>query len=132
MLKQIKSISTLLLLMGTSVGTSYAAGYTDLANVQVFQQNGECHGVIKDSNGEAIIGASVLVKGTTNGTITGLDGDFTLSGLNKGDIIQVSFIGYLTQEVKWTGQPVSVTLKEDKKTLDEVVVIGYGTQKKAD
>ena len=132
MLKQIKSVSTLLLLMGTSVGTSYAASYSDMASINVTQQNGVCHGVIKDSNGETVIGASVLVKGTTNGTITGMEGEFSLSNLKKGDIIQVSFIGYLTQEVKWTGKPLSITLKEDKKTLDEVVVIGYGTQKKAD
>jgi len=71
------------------------------------------------------------VKGTTNGTITGLDGDFSLSGVTKGSILVVSFVGYQNTEVKWNGQPLTIVLKEDTKVLDEVVVVGYGTQKKA-
>ena len=78
-----------------------------------------------------VIGASVVVKGTTNGTITGLDGDFSLSGVTKGSILVVSFVGYQNTEVKWNGQPLTIVLKEDTKVLDEVVVVGYGTQKKA-
>lgn len=78
-----------------------------------------------------MIGASVVVKGSTNGTITSVDGDFTLSNVAKGDIIQVSYIGYVTQEIKFNGQPINVTLKEDTEMLDEVVVVGYGVQKKA-
>lgn len=72
-----------------------------------------------------------MVKGTTNGTITGLDGDFSLSGVTKGSILVVSFVGYQNTEVKWNGQPLTIVLKEDTKVLDEVVVVGYGTQKKA-
>lgn len=78
-----------------------------------------------------MIGASVVVKGTTNGTITSIDGDFALSNVAKGDIIQVSYIGYVTQEIKFNGQPINVTLKEDTEMLEEVVVVGYGVQKKA-
>lgn len=88
-------------------------------------------GVVKDAQGETIIGASVVVKGTTNGTITGFDGDFTLESAKKGDILEISFVGYVSQEVKWNGEPLKITLKEDTKALDEVVVVGYGVQKKA-
>ena len=63
------------------------------------QQSGTCTGVVKDATGETVIGASVVVQGTTNGTITGIDGDFSLSGVKKGDIIQISFVGYQTVEV---------------------------------
>lgn len=96
----------------------------------IAQQNGTCTGVVKDAAGETIIGASVVVKGTTNGTITGMNGDFSLSNVKKGSIIQVSFVGYHTQEVTWNGQTLTVTLKEDTQALEEVVVVGFGTQKK--
>lgn len=86
--------------------------------------------MVKDSAGETVIGASVVVKGTTNGTITGIDGDFSLSNVKKGDVIVVSFVGFTTKEVVWNGQPLRVVLVEDSKTLEEVVVVGYGTQKK--
>ena len=66
------------------------------------------------------------MKGTTNGTITGIDGDFVLSNVKKGDVIQISFVGYVSQEIKWNGTPLKVVLKEDTQTLEEVVVTGYG------
>ena len=77
-----------------------------------------------------VIGASVVVKGTTNGTITGLDGDFSLPNVKKGDIIQISFVGYQTQEITWNGQNIEVVLKDDTQTLDEVVVTALGMMKK--
>lgn len=80
---------------------------------------------------KSVIGASVVVKGTTNGTITDFDGNFSLDGIKKGDVIVISYVGYQTQEIKWNGSPLNVILKEDSKTLSEVVVVGYGTQKKA-
>lgn len=83
---------------------------------------------MKDTTGETVIGASVVVKGTTNGTITGIDGDFSLNNVKQGDIIQISFVGYKTVEVKWNGQPLNVTLKDDTEMLGEVVVTGYGGQ----
>ena len=86
---------------------------------------------LKDATGESVIGASVVVKGTTNGTITDFDGNFSLDGIKKGDVIVISYVEYQTQEIKWNGSPLNVILKEDSKTLSEVVVVGYGTQKKA-
>ena len=113
MLKRLKSVSMLLFLMGASTGAAYAVANPGVADVKITQQTGTCTGVVVDATGETVIGASVVVKGTTNGTITGLDGDFSLSNVKKGDIIVISFVGYQTQEVKWTGQPIDVTLKDD-------------------
>lgn len=90
-------------------------------------------GIVKDGTGEPLIGVNVLVKGTTNGTITSFDGDYALQNVKASDVLVVSYIGYLTQEIKVGNQSViNVTLKEDTKTLDEVVVIGYGTVAKRD
>ena len=86
-------------------------------------------GVVTDQHGEPIIGASVLVKGTTIGTITDLNGGFTVSA-TKGATLEISYIGYITQEVVCTGKQLKVTLKEDTQSLDEVVVVGFGSQKK--
>lgn len=119
----------LLFLGGISVGVAHAA--PSMLEANVVQQSNVCKGVVKDAQGETIIGASVVVKGTTNGTITGFDGGFTLESAKKGDILEISFVGYVSQEVKWNGEPLKITLKEDTKTLDEVVVVGYGVQKKA-
>ena len=95
------------------------------------QQNSTCKGIVKDAKGEPVIGASIVVKGTTNGTITGIDGDFTLTNVAKGSTIQISYIGYVSQEIKFNGQSLNVVMKEDTELLDEVVVVGYGVQKKA-
>ena len=105
--------------------------YNTLIHSDVTQQDGVCKGVVKDNQGETVIGASVVVKGSTNGTITGLDGDFTLDNVKRGDVIQISYIGYVSQEVVWQGTPLNITLKEDSQTLEEVVVVGFGSQKKA-
>ena len=121
----------MLLLMGTATGTAYSAPFGGMDEMLITQQTETCRGIVKDVTGETVIGASVVVKGTTNGTITGFEGDFSLSNVKKGDVIQISFIGFVTQEVKWQGKPISIVLKEDTKTLDEVVVVGFGTQKKS-
>ena len=105
--------------------------YNTLIHSAITQQDGVCKGVVKDNQGETVIGASVVVKGSTNGTITGLDGDFTLDNVKRGDVIQISYIGYVSQEVVWQGTPLNITLKEDSQTLEEVVVVGFGSQKKA-
>lgn len=105
--------------------------YNTLIHSDITQQDGICKGVVKDNQGETVIGASVVVKGSTNGTITGLDGDFTLNNVKRGDVIQISYIGYVSQEVVWQGTPLNITLKEDSQTLEEVVVVGFGSQKKA-
>ena len=128
MLKRLKSVSTLLFLMGVSTGTAYAVAESGITDVKITQQNGSCTGIVKDTTGETVIGASVVVKGTTNGTITGIDGDLSLNNVKQGDIIQISFVGYKTVEVKWNGQPLNVTLKDDTEMLGEVVVTDYGGQ----
>ena len=130
MIKNFKTVSMLLFLGAMSTGIANAAADMGVAGTNIVQQGSVCKGIVKDATGETVIGASVVVKGTTNGTITGLDGDFELSNVDKGAIIQVSFVGYQTQEVVWNGQPLSITLKDDTQTLEEVVVVGYGTQKK--
>ena len=101
-----------------------------LMSVQVFAQSITVNGVVKDKTGESIIGANVLVKGTTNGTITDFDGNFTLQA-NKGDILVISFIGYQSQELPVSAQ-MNVVLSDDTQILEDVVVIGYGTVKKSD
>ena len=95
------------------------------------QKQRKISGVVKDAMGEAIIGASVIEKGNpTNGTITNIDGEFTLN--TAGKELQVTYIGYIPQAIvlKPGVNSYTVTMKEDTKTLDEVVVVGYGTQKK--
>ena len=87
-------------------------------------------GRITDELNEPMIGVSVLEKGTTNGVITDLDGNYTLS-VNEGSTIVFSYIGYVTQEKKAVAGTMNIILKEDSKTLDEVVVVGYGVQKKS-
>lgn len=89
------------------------------------------NGHVEDVNGETVIGATVLEKGTVNGTVTDIDGKFTLNA-PQGATLQISYIGYNTQEVTVTGQPLSIILQEDTQTLEEVVVVGYGTMRKKD
>ena len=124
------TVSLFLPLAGTSMNAVYAADNTLPATIDAVQQKGVCKGVVKDAQGETIIGASVLVKGTTNGTITGLDGDFTLDNVQQGAVIKISYVGFISQEVVWKGRPLQVKLKEDAKALEEVVVVGYATVKK--
>ena len=109
----------------STVSTSNTLGAAMIA-----QQGDVCKGVVKDATGEPIIGATVSVKGTKNATVTNLDGNFTLSGVNKGTTIVFSYIGFVNSEIKWDGKSLDVTLAEDTQGLEEVVVVGYGTQKK--
>ena len=88
-------------------------------------------GIVKDVAGEPIIGANVTVKGTTNGTITDIDGNYSLSGVNPSSVLVFSFIGYKNQEINCEGKrEINVTLEEDFQTLEEVVVVGYGSLSK--
>jgi len=103
-----------------------------LGNYAMAQQSVLTGKVTDSSSGETLPGVSIVVKGTTNGTITNMDGIFTL-GVNKGDIVQFSFVGYKAQEVVANGQKnLSIALAIDNAELDEVVVIGYGQVKKSD
>ena len=111
----------------STVSTSNTFGATLIA-----QQGAVCKGVVKDATGEPIIGASVSVKGTKNAAVTDLDGNFTLLNVNKGTTIEITYIGYITREIKWAGKDLDVILSEDTQGLDEVVVVGYGSSKKRD
>ena len=96
------------------------------------QQNLTVSGVVKDNAGEPVIGASIAVKGGTTGTISDIDGKFSLN-VAKGAILEVSFIGYKTQEFKIdSSKSLNIVLKDDTEMLDEVVVVGYGTMRKKD
>ena len=121
-----------MLLLLSSTGAAYAVSAPEADDVKVTQQSGACTGTVKDAAGEPVIGASVVVKGTTNGVVTDFDGNFSLSNVNKGDIIQVSFVGYQTVEVAWNGQALNIILQDDTQALDELVVVGYGVMRKSD
>jgi len=133
MQKRFKTVSMMLFLLGTFTGAAYASpSLVDADDVRITQQTTTATGVVKDALGETVIGASVVVKGTTNGTITDFDGNFSIPDVKKGAIIQISFVGYQTQEVVWEGKPLNIVLKDDTQALEEVVVVGFGSQKKAD
>ena len=87
-------------------------------------------GTVTDASGEPVIGATIIIKGTLKGTSTDVNGSFTLSQVNPGDILQVSSIGYLPAELAWNGTPLTFVIKEDTLALEESVVVGYGVQKK--
>ena len=127
-----KSISLALLLGGAgSIAPVYASQSNDVATMQNVQQKGNaCTGVVIDDQGQPVIGASVAVKGTNKKAITDIDGRFTLSGAQKGDVLEVSYIGFNTKAVKWNGAPLNISMKEDTHALNEVVVTGYGGQQK--
>ena len=100
---------------------------TMMASAQQFTVKG----TVKDATGEPIIGANVMVKGTSNGTITDIDGNYSISGANSSSVLVFTFIGYKSQEVACKGQhEINVVLAEDSQTLDEVVVVGYGSLSK--
>ena len=130
MLKIVRPVSFMLLSAALcSVGTAYATDVIATPKVGISQQHKSLKGTVEDALGP-VTGASVVVKGTTNGTVTDMNGNFTLD-VKNGDIIQISFIGLLTQEIKYTGEPsLKIFMKEDTQKLDEVVIVGYGTQKK--
>lgn len=112
-------------------GASFLPTQAIKAEVNITQQARKVTGTVKDSKGEALLGVNVVEKGTTNGTITDLDGNFTLD-VSPNATLDFSYIGYITQSVRVTGNVVNVTLEEDTQALDEVVVVGYGTQAKKD
>lgn len=105
---------------------------SNMKSGEVNQQSKKVTGTVVDAAGMPIIGANIVVAGTTNGTITDFDGNFVLDGVDANSVLVVSYIGYTNFEVKvGTQDKFSITLKEDSQALEEVVVVGYGTQKKA-
>lgn len=127
-----KALTALLLCTGFIAGCPLMvrAESNEQSLQTVQQQQIKVSGVVKDALGEPVIGASVLEKGTSNGIITDIDGNFSLT-VKPGATLVISFVGYKTQEVQAVaGKSVSVTLHDDTEMLDEVVVVGFGTQKK--
>ena len=118
-----------LLLLCISPQFAVADGLKQDAVTIMQQQNLKVSGVVTDEAGEPLIGVSVLVEGTTLGNITDLNGRFSLD-VPEGSILEISYIGYKTQSIKAQREPMNIVLKEDAQKLDEVVVVGFGTQKK--
>lgn len=116
-----------------SMGNVYQVQASELHASEVLQQaKRQIKGKVVDAAGETVIGANVLEKGTTNGVITDIDGNFVLN-VSSGATLEISYIGYVTQTIKVTNRTsLHIVLKEDSETLDEVVVVGYGTMKKSD
>lgn len=129
MLKNFKPVSLILFAGALCLPKTYAETTPVRPEVNFSQQSGKVTGTVEDDFGP-VAGASVVVKGTTNGNITDMDGNFTLEGVKSGDIIQISFIGYATQEIKYTGQDaLQIKLAEDTQKLDEVVVTALGLKR---
>lgn len=113
-------------------GNAAEADVSRHESAAILQQVKKITGVIKDATGEPIIGANVVVKGTTTGTMSDIDGQFSLD-VPDGGILSISYIGYVAQEIPIKNQTsLNILLKEDSEMLDEVVVVGYGVQKKSD
>ena len=108
------------------------ANITYEANAAVVQQQAVCKGTVVDSKGEPVVGASVFAvsNGHKKGSVTDLDGNFEIDGIASGSSLTISYVGYKTQQVTWNGKDLKVTLQESSEMLDNVVVVGYGTQKK--
>ena len=107
-------------------------GFIFLLAVAVTANAQTVRGVVTDQKGETIIGATVLEKGTSNGTITNFDGQFTIVLRNANATLEVSYVGYVKQEVRTAGKTnFAVVLQEDTKKLDEVIVVGYGVQQRS-
>ena len=127
----VKATAVAALLLANPVAAMASDGAAGKLNVQSVQQGSlKVSGVVKDVDGEPIIGASIFEKGTKNGTVTDVNGKFSLD-VKPGASLIVTYVGYTTQEVSATRNP-NIILHEDDHNLNEVVVIGYGTQKKAD
>lgn len=120
--------------LATGAGTYplYAADTSNRLATENTQQRIKVTGTIVDKSGEPIIGANIVEKGTTNGTISDLDGRFTLNVQSATSVLVVSYIGYKTTETSAKEKNTRITLTEDSELVDEVVVIGYGTQRKGD
>lgn len=121
------------LLEGSGCSITFSNGHIIInKQARTVSSTKKISGVVKDETGEPVIGANVVVKGTTNGTVTDMNGRYSLE-VPEGGVLQISYIGYNAQEVKvGSGDVVNVSLREDSEALDEVVVIGYGTVKKSD
>ena len=129
----LKRKRTTSLLMVALFSTSLLhANITYKANAAVVQQQSVCKGTVVDNNGDPVVGASVFAvsNGHKKGSVTDLDGNFEIDGIASGSSLTISYVGYKTQQVTWNGKDLKVTLQESSEMLDNVVIVGYGTQKK--
>lgn len=130
--KQLKTVSTLLLMLGCIPVGALAHGVQGTSGVEITQQAGKCTGVVLDAQGQPMVGATVFVKGTKKVVMTDVAGKFSLDGVNKGQEISVSYVGYVPYTVAWDGSALSIQMKEDEKnTLNEVVVTALGVKRQA-
>ena len=134
LLQQLKIRELALLLALVPAGPALASpggGMSDPSPI-TSGQPGTCSGTVTDTKGEPLIGVAVSVKGTTTGVSTDLDGKFILGDVSEGSVLVFQSIGYKTEELTWTGNPLEIIMEEDTEILDEVVVVGFGTMKKVD
>lgn len=125
-----KYLSALVAALALTVGLP-AVSHATSATAQQTQANAQkCTGTVVDSDGEPLYGATVAVVGTTNVAATNIDGEFSLSNVAIGATLRFTYVGCTPQEVKWTGEPLNITMASAGTDLDEVVVVGYGVQKK--
>lgn len=128
-------VSCLALSLCSTVG-AYARPSAAPSNPEIGQTSKSIpvvKGTVLDQDGQPVIGATVIIKGTSNGTVTDFDGNYVLRNVPQGATVEISFIGYVSQQMTAQGASMgTIKLKEDNKTLNELVVIGYGTQRKAD
>lgn len=129
----LKAATCVFLVAGVASPTYATQSNPESMVTEITQQSVSVSGTVKDRDGEPMIGVSILEKGTTNGMITDLDGGFKLSVRSSQSVLVVSYIGYKTQEIAvGANRSFNIVLEEDSKLIDEVVVIGYGTQRKGD
>lgn len=128
-----KLFSFALLAMGGAAVLSpqAAVAATNSTLLEHTQQDNVCKGIVKEATGEPLIGATVVVDGTKNLAVTDFDGNFTLSNVKKGDVLIITYLGFEPYQVKWNGQPLDIVMKSDSHSLEELVVVGYGVQKKS-
>ena len=130
MSKRVQPVGIMMALMALPSGVVYASTSPAQTVAQNVQQDADCKGVVIDATGEPVIGASVVVKGKTGaGTVTDIDGNFTLKNVKKGETLRITSLGMTPVEVVYNGSNVKVTLKDDSKALDEVVVTALGIKR---
>ncbi len=125
-----KQILPRILACALLLGGGHYVNAGETAPQQQSQTARACTGSVVDSHGEPVIGASVIVKGATHGTTTNIDGHFSLLNVKPGSTVRITGVGYKPTEAVWTGEHLSIVLNDDVQALDEVVVVGYGVQKK--
>ncbi len=127
---QLKTIAAVIAAMALSTLSANAEASAMPAPQQAAASSAKCTGTIVDATGEPLIGVSIKVEGTTNGGTTNIDGEFSLSGVKPGSILNITYVGCAPQKVKWNGTPLNITMLDDSNLLDEVVVTAMGIQRK--